>query len=398
MIELVTPDKCTGCGACAYSCPKQCIEMCNDPVKGLLPYINQDVCIECGKCQRTCPVFNPIELNVPIKAYAARSLNSEESRTSASGGIACTLYRYALKKGCSIAGAVWQNDYSVNLQSGDTEDWVERFKNSKYVFCNAGPLYPELASLLKKDKKVVVVGLPCHISAIRKIFKNNPNLLLIDIVCHGTTPIQFLQQHIASIEKDLNQKSAKVSFRDPRYYTYTFTLTLSEESGKCIYAKRTKDGDTYQYGYHRAISYRMNCYQCQFANSHRIGDLSLADYPGLGRSVPFPYEKKHINCVLINTEKGQTWFDELMTNGLIEAYERPIEEAVQGNGQLRCPVAKSKARIRFEKAINRNGGDFEKAMEPIMRKGLRQEKINEIIKIPCRVVRKMIRILKKNGK
>ena len=88
MIELVTPDKCTGCGACAYSCPKQCIEMRNDPVKGLLPYINQDICVECGKCQRTCPVFNPIELNVPIKAYAARSLNSEESRTSASGGIA----------------------------------------------------------------------------------------------------------------------------------------------------------------------------------------------------------------------------------------------------------------------------------------------------------------------
>ena len=392
MIQLVTPDKCTGCGACAYSCPKQCIEMRSDPIKGLLPYINHEICIECGKCQRTCPILNPVELNVPIEAYAARSLSSDESRTSASGGVACTLYRHAIKKGCSIAGAVWNKDYSVTLQTGNTEDWIERFKNSKYVFCDATPLYPELAHLLKQGKKVVIAALPCHISAIRKIFKNDPNLLLIDIVCHGTTPTHFLQQHIDFIEKYFNKKNLKVSFRDPRYNTYTFTFTLSEDTGKCIYAKRTKDGDSYQYGYHRAISYRMNCYQCPFATNRRIGDISLADYPGLGRNIKFPYEKKHINCVLINTEKGKKWFDELVSNNLIEAYERPIDEAVQGNGQLRCPVSKSEGRLCFEKAIISNGGDFEKTMKPIMMKGLRKERIKEISS-PRHMIRKIIRTL-----
>lgn len=27
MIKLVSKDKCTGCGACSYICPKGCIEM-----------------------------------------------------------------------------------------------------------------------------------------------------------------------------------------------------------------------------------------------------------------------------------------------------------------------------------------------------------------------------------
>ena len=391
---LVGKDRCTGCGACAYVCPKQCIEMRTDDIFGYLPHVNTAGCIECNKCQKICPILYPVEVRKTIEVYASRSLDREEARTSASGGIACSIYRHALSKGYSIAGAVQHSDFSVNLIVGNYISDIERFKNSKYVFCNASSLYPQLAGLLKLGRRVVVAGLPCHIAAIRKIFHDHPNIFLIDIVCHGTTPTQFLQQHISYIEKKLNQKAENMCFRDPKFFTNTFTFSLYNCSGDCIYAKRTKDGDTYQYGYHRAVSYRENCYQCPFAQPQRTGDISLDKYPGLEKKKRFPKEKKYLNCVLINTEKGKLWFKEMIDQHLVQAYSRPVEEPVLGNAQLRHSVAKSKDRMRFIDNMCHNGGDFEKAMMPIMKRGLRKEKMNRLSLFPRRVVGKVIRMLK----
>ncbi len=44
---LPTTD-CTGCGACAHICPKNCISMLPDNYGFLYPQINHDICIKCG--------------------------------------------------------------------------------------------------------------------------------------------------------------------------------------------------------------------------------------------------------------------------------------------------------------------------------------------------------------
>lgn len=44
MIKLVSKDKCTGCGACSYICPKGCIEMKENDMHELLPVINAYMC------------------------------------------------------------------------------------------------------------------------------------------------------------------------------------------------------------------------------------------------------------------------------------------------------------------------------------------------------------------
>ena len=394
MIKLVSKDKCTGCGACSYICPKGCIEMKENDMHELLPVINAYMCVECGKCVKICPVLNPVETYVPIEAYAARSNDKKEAFNSASGGIASTLYRDGLKENAYIAGAVQNPDFSVNLISGKNIELINQFKNSKYVFSTAYRLYPELATLLKQEKQIIVAGLPCQIAAIRKIFKDNPKLFLIDIVCHGTTPTAYLQQHIKKIEQEMEQSATKMFFRDPYVYTFTFTFTLYNKHGERFYAKRTKDGDTYQFGYHRAISYRESCYYCPFACNKRTGDLSLADYPGLGCIIPFTHEREFINCVLVNTLKGKNWFRKSINKGSILAWERPIDEAIAYNRQLNTHAEKSAYRLMFEKTMRTNGADFEKAMVPLMRKGLLKEKIIRLYMLPKRIVGKVKRVIK----
>lgn len=395
MIELVAKDKCTGCGACSYVCPKGCIEMKENDMCELLPVIHTESCTECGKCQKTCPILNPVDVHTPIEAYAARSNDKNDAFSAASGGIATTLYREGLKEGSYIVGSVQKEDFSVSLEAGNKEELVDKFKNSKYVFSSAYALYPQLAILLKQGEKIIIGGLPCQIAAIRKIFKDNPNLFLFDVVCHGTTPTAYLQQHIKKIENEFGETALKMFFRDPYTYTYTFTFTftLYNDHGERFYAKRTKDGDTYQYGYHRAVSYRENCYHCPFACGKRVGDLSLGDYPGLGRITPFPHKREFINCVLVNTPKGKEWLKKTIDNNAITACQRPMEESLKYNRQLRIHVEKSSYRLLFEKAMKINGADFEEAMIPLMHKGLRKERIIRLSKLPRRIAGKIKRTI-----
>ena len=357
----------------------------------IYPRINYDNCLDCGKCQRFCPILNPVEKHTPITVFAARSSQSSDAFSGASGGVSTAVFKNALSENSYIVGAKQNNDFSVCLEASDRIKAIESFKNSKYVFSSVYHVFPQISELINKDKSVVVAALPCQIAALRKVFRDNAKLTFIDIVCHGTTPLNYLQQHINYIEKKLDNKATRVYFRDPSRYTYTFTFTLYDKDDHCFYAKRTKDGDTYQYGYHRAITYRENCYHCPFACQARVGDISLADYPGLGTLEPFPHDKKNINSVLVNTKKGELLINKLINTGCIEAYERPIKEVIDGNRQLKSHVEKSNERIVFESMMNSTNADFEQSMKAITRKGLFNEKIHKICILPRRIIKKIKR-------
>jgi len=393
MIKLASKDCCTGCGACAYACPKQCICMKEDKLGIIYPVIDDTECIDCKCCQSVCPILKPVTYNQPQKAFAAWSSEEEERRTSASGGVAAEVYKEALKQGYYIAGAVSNDDFSVSFELSRDVALIAALKNSKYVFSSAYTLFSELKELLAKNEKVVIIGLPCHIAAIRKLFKDNSNLLLMDVVCHGTTPHSYLAQHIYMLEKESRQKAQCMSFRDPNTNTYTYTFTLYNTKGERFYSQRTKDGDTYQYGYHRMISYRENCYHCAFARKERISDVTLSDYKGIGKLAPCSFNNLKVSSVLVNTEKGKRFIENLIQNGSLIAEERPVMESILGDARLQSPNPKSMLRNIFEKQIVATGGDFESAMVKVMRIGLRNKKLMKIYSLPKRIIKKLFKII-----
>lgn len=388
MIKLAESDLCTGCGACVFKCPRHSISMQENSIGIILPVINRSTCIECHSCERVCPILNPIKLNQPIKAYAAWSNDIEERRTSASGGVAAEIYKLALSKGYYIAGAIQNADFSVVLELSNNENDISLFKNSKYVFSSAYTLFPQIKILLSKGYKVVVIGLPCQIAAIRKLFKDSSQLILIDVVCHGTTPLAYLLQHIHEIEKNNNAIAAKMSFRDPNANTTTFTFTLYDCNGKLFYSAPDGIGDSYQEGYHRMISYRENCYHCIFAQRNRCSDLTLSDYKGLGNITPCNFTSEKVSSVLVNTDLGAQIVDCLINNGNIAVYERPVDEPIKGDPQLQHPSVKSRKRKLFEKYIKIVPLDYEKTMQNV-------EYLNNKWKYYDFIKRQMMRIVNK---
>lgn len=396
MITLARKEECTACGACAAICPKRCIAMTENETGLVYPLIDRGACVECRSCERVCPVLHPLEFRAPQKAYAAWSADAEERRTSASGGIAAELYKQAWREGALCAGACQQPDFSVSFEISGTADALPRFKNSKYVFSDATDAFCQIRPLLKSGKEVLFIGLPCQVAAARRLFRDAPGLTLADVVCHGITPYSYLRQHIEAIERVSGRRASSMSFRDPYTYTYTFTFTLYDAAGTRFYAGRTKDGDLYQYGYHRMVSYRENCYHCPFARAERLSDLTLSDYKGLGKmGTPVSFGEKEVSCILVHTPKGQMLVDRLVESGAVVAAERPVREPVAGDPQLRHPSRKSRARREFERQIVLAGGDFEAAMQHVVAREEKFRALDFCRSFPRRMAGKVKRALLK---
>lgn len=66
------------------------------------------------------------------------------------------------------------------------------YRNSKYVYSDAGNIYYEVGKNLVNQRGVLFIGLPCQVAALKKyLFVKKISLELlftVDIVCHGTTP------------------------------------------------------------------------------------------------------------------------------------------------------------------------------------------------------------------
>ena len=379
MIQLASADKCSGCGLCAYKCPKECISMRENRAGVIYPSINYTNCIDCHLCEKMCPVINPVKSNLPYIAYAAHSCDEDIRRNGASGGIATAMYKFAIEKGYSVYGAVQDEDFIVRIKLAKKYSEALSFQNSKYVFSDLSSAFSSILNELNTNRKVLFIALPCQVAAIQRLCKAHENLIVGEVVCHGVAPFSYLRQHIDTIEKRYRQKSSKMYFRDPKFGTHLFYFSLYNANGVCYYAKRTKEGDSYQYAYHKSVSYRENCYHCTFAKTERVSDFTLNDYKQLGKISPTSFQtKKKLSSILVNTSKGESFVKEMLSENLLIAEERPIEEPVNADPRLKSPTPKCKERFIFEQRIVEFNGDFEKAIHPLVVKYIHSVRWNNI--------------------
>lgn len=352
-------DKCTGCSACKEICPKQCITMQPDDLDALHPVVDESICINCGLCEKTCPNNRELSYKLPRKVLAAWSNDNEVRRTSASGGIACELYRYWIKNGGVATGVVYDRDEGCHFILLENESDIKAVQNSKYTFSDTAGIYKVVKQKLQTGVPVLFIGVPCQVAGLYGFLKKEyDNLTTVDIICHGMPPATYLEQHIKSIEDKKKEYTHQLFFRDPKYYTYTFTFTLKNNNGKEFYNKKVLTRDNYQLGYHRALIYRENCYSCNYARKERISDLTIGDFSGLGRFAPFEYDKHNVSCILENTDKGAALLKNL--KGALSMYERPVSEAFEVEKQLKSPSAKHNGRYCFEQVYNKTH-DYVKA-------------------------------------
>ena len=230
---------CTGCGACQQACPMKCITLVPDELDALHPSINEEICISCGKCQKVCPNNNEIEFHSTHEVYVAWSLNNELRMTSASGGIASELYNYAIRQGWKAYGVTYTKDKSCHFIELKNLDDIQKVKNSKYCFSSTESTYISIQKHLRSGDKVLFVGLPCQVAGLYSFLgRRYVGLVTVDLLCHGSTPQSYLQQHINFVEKRTRTSSESLCFRDPAFGTENFCFSLYDKCSQVIYANQ----------------------------------------------------------------------------------------------------------------------------------------------------------------
>ena len=227
-IADVDKNKCTGCGACGAICPKKCIEFISDEEGFLIPKVNFSSCINCGICLKRCQTIHKPSTNKPLTVFAAQTKNFSELKNSASGGLGYLLSKFSIDKGGVAYGSGFSQNLKVKHWRATCLEELLPFNKSKYVQSDFLDVYKTIKSDCEKRIPITVVGTPCQIAGL-KLFLNKdyPNLLLVDLVCHGVPSPMLFDEYIKYEQR--RKKIISYNFRNKEKNTWLDAANVAIE-------------------------------------------------------------------------------------------------------------------------------------------------------------------------
>ena len=337
MIQITDKKDCSGCGACANICPKNCIRMERDEMGFAYPTVDTDVCINCGRCETVCPILNPAKENSPRAVLGAKNRDESVRSTSSSGGTFFELAKATISRGGIVYGCALDENLVARHIGVEAVDGLSALKGSKYVQSDVGTTYREAKKQLIEGREVLYSGTPCQIAGLKNYLgKEYDNLLLVDVLCHGVPSPGVFEDYLGYLADKFGSKPVSVNFRNKEKSWKRLYFEVKFENGKryftfCGY-------DRYMSMFLNNISLRPSCYDCHFTTVNRQGDITLGDFWGIGRKYPERDDDKGISLIIVNTEKGEKAYGEIAER--MDAFDSDIDTAKAGQLILYASVKK----------------------------------------------------------
>lgn len=382
MINIKKKSDCCGCYACENICPKKCINMNIDNEGFWYPDVNKSLCINCNLCEKVCPVLKDIKKDeFKTQALACKNKDEVTRLNSSSGGIFTNLCEYVIESNGIVFGAGFNERFEVEHSEAKTIEECKKFKGSKYVQSKIGNTYRQAKYYLDKGKIVLFSGTQCQIKGLNLYLgKYYPNLISVDIVCHGVPSPLVFDLYKTNLKKTYNSEIKSIGFREKFNGWKDFSYETSFENEQRYV--NTKDKDLYMKGFLNDLYLRPSCYECKAKNFTSGSDITLADYWGIQNIHPEFDDDKGASLVFVNSEKGQ-----IILNMISDKFEKictDIEYAISHNSAVIKPVKYNLKREKFFKDINNDN------INRIINKYTK-------ISIYKKVIHKVKRILKNKG-
>lgn len=349
MIDITNKEQCSGCGACAAACPKQCIELKTDGEGFWYPVIDRDRCISCGRCDRVCPIRSPLSKpqDFTSKAYAANNLNTVVRMQSSSGGVFTPLAEAVLKDGGVVFGAAMSEDQRTAHHIAVTErSELWKLRGSKYLQSSTDGAYHEVQAVLNKGRKVLFSGTPCQVAGLQAFLgaaAADPNLLCVDFVCHGVPSPKVWQHYVSYRESCADAAARRTNFRYKVSGWKAFSLSL-EFANDTSYTQKVST-DLFMQSFLRDVSLRPSCYACAFKDVHRSSDITLADFWGVNKVAPRFDDDRGTSLVITHSHKGDAAFRDVMDR--MNSIRVDLDQSVRMNPATTCSAAKPATRSDF---------------------------------------------------
>lgn len=354
---LCSSSLCTGCGACMNICPNHAIEMVKNDFGFLYPSIELCKCKHCGLCEKVCPEIYSVKRSNIKTVYAGYALDDTIHNTSTSGGVATILARYVLLKNGIVYGHAYDDSLFLKCTEIKKTKELSKIQGSKYVQSDIGYTYAAIKKLLLANKTVLFVGAPCQVGGLLSfVGKDCDNLITVSFVCGGFPSQQYLHDYL--MERFANETFSSIQFRNGTKYI----LNLFKNG--LLYKTIDRWKSEYMIAYDERVSLRECCYNCQYANTNRIGDFTIGDFWGLKETKFSEEEKgKGISLIIASTLKAQEILKSCVDKKLLAIEEHSITEATPNNPRLSYPVIKTDNVEQFKSEYLRTG--FTKAIRKL---------------------------------
>lgn len=290
-----------------------------------------------------------------MKCFCAQ-YNGPELIDSTSGGVFYAFAKFVIEKGGAVFGAAYDSNIILKHTIAEQVCDLKKMQGSKYVESIFTDVLPELKRRLENAQLCLFSGTPCQIAAVRAFLKKDyDNLLLIDILCHGTPSRELFKKYIDWREKKWKTKILNFEFRSKRAAKWgdKQKASITTTNGKKIIPAIC---DPYFSAFQKGLIAQTKCYSCKYASSDRVGDITAADFWGVRKVFPdFPY-RQGVSCLLINTQKGDSFFNEIRENFILR--EANFEVARQYNRHFNGPLPKNPTQEQIYAVLKDKNSDF----------------------------------------
>lgn len=338
----VDHENCCGCNACVQACPANTIHMVPDENQFIYPVIDTDLCVNCGLCDNICGYKHIDPSRKPQEVYVGVAGNRKMLEKSASGGIFAALAERVLDDGGVVYGAVMERcngRFEIYHTGIEDRRELERLQGSKYVQSNIRDSFKKIRADLKAGRKVLFCGVPCQCAGLRTFLrKDYDKLFIVDIICHGVPSEKMFNDFI---DYRFGNNIIDFKFRD-KSRGWGLTGKAVMEDGRSI---PVPSGTSSYYSlFLDAQIYRDNCYNCKYANPHRVGDITIGDFWGVKYEHPELMDKidphRGVSCVIVNNAKGAEFLGTVKDS--IDLYPSAYDKVARRNKQLYAPSVKGK--------------------------------------------------------
>ncbi len=328
---LAEKNICTGCGACAVSCPLNCIEMKADQEGFRYPVIDTTQCISCHKCEVVCPTLDERRPQTEPKAYAVKHKESSIRISSSSGGIFPALAHFTLANGGAVCGAGYADDFCVNHLIIEDSAEISKLQGAKYAQSCVEHLFPKIQNILECGRLMLFVGTPCQVAGLKAYLeKDYANLILVDMICHGVPSPKVWEKYLrerTALDSSGSLEHINLRSKKSGWSRYSYSVEIKYSDGSIYLSPQGQDW--FMRGFTENLYLRRSCGNCNFKGVHRISDLTLGDFWGIWDLAPEFDDNQGVSLLWLNSKKATRLWEHVSDD--FDALSIPINNSVCKN-------------------------------------------------------------------
>lgn len=244
-----------------------------------------------------------------MRIIAVHNANENIRISSSAGGAFSILCESVLSHGGTVFGVGFDEKWNPAHLKIESEQDLSLIRGAKYVYShNFNLIVQSVVEEVKKGKRVLFSGTPCQIAVIEKQVGYATNLLLVEVICHGSPTKEIWERYLTEQLKKLGKirdDIKKISFRDKIYGWKNYCFSISFKNGDIF--RQSHDINLYNRAFIQNLTLRSSCFKCPFKYPDGSkADISLGDFWGIENVCPEIDNNLGTTIVIARTEKGES--------------------------------------------------------------------------------------------